>query len=78
MSSVWLQHEIAVDDHAHWKPSPNGQRRLNMQIASNHLLSGLVQRIGRPKRSAWRIAVLVLLSAPAPIQHLKQQTTMLL
>jgi hypothetical protein len=42
---VRFKHEVAVDDHAHRKPRPDRQCRLNVKIALNDFLSGLVQAI---------------------------------
>ena len=46
--SVWLENEIAIDDNAHWKTGANGQRRLNIQAATDNLLAGLIQRVPCP------------------------------
>jgi hypothetical protein len=45
LTLVRFKHEVAVDDHAHRKPRPDCQRRLNVKIALNDFLSGLVQAI---------------------------------
>jgi hypothetical protein len=45
LTLVTFKHEVAVDDHAHRKPRPDCQRRLNVKIALNDFLSGLVQAI---------------------------------
>src|SRR6266852_1767209 len=42
---VRFEHQVAVDDHAHWKPRPDRQRWLDVKIALNDFLSGLVQAI---------------------------------
>ena len=39
--------QVAVDDHAHRKPRPDRQCRLDIKIALNDFLSGLVQAIAR-------------------------------
>jgi hypothetical protein len=44
-SSVRFEHEIAIDDHADRKPRSNCQRRLDIEVPTDHLLSGLIQRI---------------------------------
>jgi len=45
LTFVRLKHEVAVDDHAHWKPRPDRQRWLDVKITLNDFLSGLVQAI---------------------------------
>ena len=42
---VRLQHEVTIDDHAHRETRPDRQRRLDIEIALNDLLPGLVQAI---------------------------------
>src|SRR5258708_39650836 len=46
--SVWLESEIAIGDHAHRKSRTDGQRRLNIEAATNNLLAGLIQRVPCP------------------------------
>src|SRR5258708_35220518 len=46
--SVWLEHEIAIDDNSHRKSRTDGQRRLNIEAATNNLLAGLIQRVPCP------------------------------
>jgi hypothetical protein len=48
LTFVRLKHEVAVDDHAHWKPRPDRQRRLDVEILLNDLLTSLVQAIAGP------------------------------
>src|SRR5258707_989737 len=45
LTFVRLKHEVAIDDHAHRKPGPDRQCRLDVEILLNNLLSGLVQAI---------------------------------
>jgi hypothetical protein len=45
LTSVRFKHEVAVNDHAHRKPRPDRQRRLDVEILLNDLLSGLVEAI---------------------------------
>ena len=45
LTSVRLEHEVAVDDHAHRKSRPDRQCRLDVEILLNDLLSSLVQAI---------------------------------
>ncbi len=40
---IWFEHEIAIDDHPHREARPDRQRRLNIEIALNDFLSGLIQ-----------------------------------
>lgn len=47
-STIWLKHEIAIDDHPHGKSRPDRERRLNVEIAASDLLAGLIERIRRP------------------------------
>jgi hypothetical protein len=42
LTFVRLEHEVAVDDHAHRKPGPDRQCWLGVKIALNDFLSGLV------------------------------------
>src|SRR6478609_7195358 len=44
-ASVWFEHEVAIDDYPHRKTRPDCQGRLDVEIASNDLLTGLVQGI---------------------------------
>jgi len=46
MLVVWREHKIARDDDAHGKTRPDGQRRLNIEIASDDLLAGLIEALG--------------------------------
>jgi hypothetical protein len=41
-SSVRLKHQVTIDDDANRKTRPDRQRRLNVEVAANNLLSGLV------------------------------------
>ncbi len=43
--SVPLENEIAIDDNAHRKSRTDGQRRLNIEAATDNLLAGLIQRV---------------------------------
>src|SRR6202051_1400115 len=45
LTFVRLKHEVAVNDHAHRKPRPDRQRRLDVEILLNDFLSGLVVAI---------------------------------
>ena len=45
LTFVRLEHQIAVDDHAHRETRPDCQCRLNIEIPLNDFLSGLVQAI---------------------------------
>src|SRR5260370_6936174 len=45
LTFVRLEHQIAVDDHAHRETWPDCQRRLNIEIPLDDFLSGLVQAI---------------------------------
>ena len=45
-SPVRLEDQIAIDDDPDWKSRPDRERGLNIKVASNHLLSSLIQRIG--------------------------------
>jgi hypothetical protein len=46
------KHEVAVDDHAHRKAGPDGDCRLDIEIAANNLLTGLIEtvRAAAPER----------------------------
>jgi hypothetical protein len=48
LTFVRFEHEVAVDDHAHRKPRPDRQRRLDVEILLNDLLTSLVQAIAGP------------------------------
>src|ERR1700731_3194245 len=45
LTSVRLEYEVAVDDHAHRKPRPDRQCWLDIEILLNDFLSSLVQAI---------------------------------
>lgn len=45
LAFVWFEYEIPVDYHPHRKTRPDRQRRLNIEIALNNLLSGLIQAL---------------------------------
>jgi hypothetical protein len=45
LTSVRFKHEITVDDHAHRETRSDRQGRLDVKIALNDLLSGLIQAI---------------------------------
>src|SRR5882762_8083178 len=44
-SPVRFEHQVTIDDHAHRKSRPDRQCRLDVKIALNDFLSGLVQAI---------------------------------
>ena len=48
LSPVRLEYQIAVDDHADREARPDRQRRLDIEIAPNDLLTGLVEGIPCP------------------------------
>src|SRR6516162_9713187 len=43
---IGCEQEVAVDDHAHREAWPDRDRGLNIQIATNELLAGLVETVG--------------------------------
>ena len=43
---IGCEHKVAVDDHAHRKARSDRDGRLNVQIATHHLLAGLVEAVG--------------------------------
>src|SRR5215475_6926172 len=45
---IWREHEVPIDNHADRKAGPDGDRRLDVEIAANDLLAGLVEAIGAP------------------------------
>jgi hypothetical protein len=47
-ASVWFEHEVAIDDYPHRKTRPDCQSRLDVEIAPNDLLTGLVHGIPCP------------------------------
>ena len=47
-ASVWFEHEVAIDDYPHRKTRPDCQGRLDVEIAPNDLLTGLIQGIPCP------------------------------
>ena len=58
LTFVRLKHEVAVNDHADRKTWPDRQRGLDVEIALNNLLSGLVQGIaGSPTECCNDIAI---------------------
>ena len=63
---VRLEDQIAVHDHPRWKPWPDRQRRLNIEILLNDLLAGLVEAIASPLpgQATDRVVSSVLLSSP--------------
>ena len=46
--SIWLENEVAIYNHPHGEPRTDGQRRLNIEAATNNLLAGLIQRVPCP------------------------------
>ena len=48
LSPVRLKYQIAVDDHADREARPDRQRRLDIEVAPNDLLTGLVEGIPCP------------------------------
>src|SRR6266581_7612644 len=42
---VRLQYEVTIDDHPHGEARPNRQCRLDIEIALNSFLSGLIQTV---------------------------------
>ena len=48
LSFVWLKHQVTVDDDTHRETWPDCERRLNVEVPSDNLLSGLIERIGGP------------------------------
>ena len=57
---IRLEHKVAIDDHSYWKSRSDRQRRLDVQVASNDLLSGLIGNdegypgVGQTDRTAHR------------------------
>jgi len=41
-SSVWFEHEIAINDHTHGKAWTDCQCRLDIQVAPDDLLASLI------------------------------------
>ena len=64
-ASVWFEHEVAIDDYPHRKTRPDCQGRLDVEIAPNDLLTGLVRESPAPRRRACRMALFPL-SASEP------------
>src|SRR5208337_4248876 len=58
---IGFENEIPVDDHAHRKPRPDRQRRLDVQIAANDLLAGLIDALGRARTQSPDESALVVL-----------------
>src|SRR5215470_17093148 len=50
---VWCEHKVAIDDDADRKTGPDGDRRLDVEIAAHDLLACLVETVGAaaPERS---------------------------
>ena len=63
---IWREHKVAVDNHTHRKAGPDRDRRLDIEIAANHLLTGLVERIRSPQTKRLENGRVVALSAPEP------------
>ena len=42
LPSVWRKYEVAIDENANRETRSYGQSMLDVETASNHLLSGLV------------------------------------
>jgi hypothetical protein len=47
-ASVWFEDKVAIDDDPHRKTRPDCHGRLDVEIAPNYLLTGLVQGIACP------------------------------
>jgi hypothetical protein len=47
---IGREYEVAIDDHADRKSRPDGDGRLDVEVAANDLLAGLVQAIGACSR----------------------------
>lgn len=45
LTFVWLKDEVTIDDHADRETWSDRQRRLDVEIALNNLLSGLIQAL---------------------------------
>ncbi len=46
VSSVLLrEHEVAVDDYPHWEAAPDGEGWLDIDLAADVLLAGLIDRV---------------------------------
>src|SRR5437773_8038862 len=42
---IWCKHEVAMYNDSHRKPGTNSQGRLNVEVPTHHLLTGLIQGI---------------------------------
>lgn len=43
LSFVWLKHQVAVHDDPDWETCSDGECRLDVEIAPNQLLTGLIK-----------------------------------
>jgi hypothetical protein len=46
LPSVWHKYEVSIDENANRETWSHGQRGLDIETAPNHLLSGLIERVG--------------------------------
>jgi hypothetical protein len=53
------QNEVTIDDHPYRKSWPYGQRRLDIEVASDNLLSRLVERIATSTTQRLNDAILI-------------------
>ena len=70
---VRLKHQIAIDDHPDRKARPDRQRRLDIEIAPNDLLTGLVQGIRCPASKRLNNVAIVAGIGPSPSRANAQQ-----
>jgi hypothetical protein len=48
------EYEIAVDNHTDRKAGPDRDGRLNVEVAADDLLAGLIEAVGAAAPSRWR------------------------
>src|SRR5579883_2660940 len=46
--AVRFEDKVVRDHHAHWKTRPDGDGRLNVERAADHLLAGLIDALRHP------------------------------
>ena len=57
---IGRQHQVFVNDHSHWEPGTDRQRRLHIHVPTNQLLTNLARRIAAPLSDGLRDGVIII------------------